>query len=633
MSWRAVAITVLGLSQTACTVKAITAQDDHRPKNLCKSDDDCGNHPCNGGVCQEVNGTLESLLVTVAPPSSSILPHLTFVTTLDEVPTSGKTKDLLLPAPRNFRGSMSLPDGANCYPTFVNDKDDPNPVLGAPDMKSLPVDITFSLHDRLLGLSQQLYFDSVKTPKRLSTKGAYEFALNVPAGRYDIYAVPSPNQSACAIPPQFIRNYPVDGTSEELQLTAAPVTDIKLTIHWPNPGSDSGYARALVGWTVDIIERVGGNPLSTAFALGVPTGTVPDTPVVYTAPLRYSPVTDLSPIKPTTSSGADLLRLRPPAGSHLPTIYHDLGGLALFDPLSPDITRFTRFPSPVKVHASMTRLDTGAPVGGTLSIVSTQISGMDSGVFASYELTEQVDDSGKSVGAIELELPPGTYNVQAIPAVAVGEEPGSATLGAFATTWIVPAEPAEQFGKVLELPLMATLTGQSQVPGAGVQVLPVPELVKPFDQAFGAAPLPSRAASGLVDSSSHFAVPVDPGRFNFSVQGPESLGFAWYVRPDLLMTDQNQDLGRVFLPRPAIFSGICTIEQPVKEKQGDVTVDKIVAMPAGSATIRAYAYLDKSFAYTRDPAQAQSLIQVAETRADEQGAFRLLLPPNLASSK
>jgi len=244
-----------------------------------------------------------------------------------------------------------------------------------------------------------------------------------------------------------------------------------------------------------------------------------------------------------------------------------------------------------------------------------------------------VDDSGESAGVIDLELPPGTYNVHAIPAAAAGEELGAAALGALATTWIVPAEPAEQFGKVLELPLMAALNGQSQMLGAQVQVLPVPELVKPFDQAFGAAPLPSRAASGLVDSFGHFAVQADPGEFNVSVQGPESLGFAWFVRAGIAMTDKNQDLGRVVLPRPVLFSGTCAINQQSKEKDGGVTVIKSVAVPAGSATIRAYAYLDKSFAYTRDPAQAQSLIQVAETRADDQGAFRLLLPPSLQTSK
>jgi hypothetical protein len=57
------------------------------------------------------------------------------------------------------------------------------------------------------------------------------------------------------------------------------------------------------------------------------------------------------------------------------------------------------------------------------------------------------------------------------------------------------------------------------------------------------------------------------------------------------------------------------------------------AVPASAATIRAYAYLDKDLAYTRDPAQAHTVVQVAETRADEQGAYRLLIPPSLASSR
>ena len=248
MTWRAAVLALVALSQAACTVKAVTAQDDPRPNNTCEKNDDCGDLQCNRGICADVNGTLESLLVTVSPPSGSALPHLTFVTALDDVPTSGDAKTLQLPQPRSFKGSLSLPDGAECYPTFVNDKNDLNPVVGAPDKKSLPVDITFAPHDRLLGLSQQIYFDSAKTPKKLSDQYAYEFALNLPVGRYDIYAVPSPNQQwACAIPPQLVRNYPVDGASGELQLTTAPVTDIKLTIHWPNPQRDSNYAGALVG--------------------------------------------------------------------------------------------------------------------------------------------------------------------------------------------------------------------------------------------------------------------------------------------------------------------------------------------------------------------------------------------------
>jgi hypothetical protein len=52
-----------------------------------------------------------------------------------------------------------------------------------------------------------------------------------------------------------------------------------------------------------------------------------------------------------------------------------------------------------------------------------------------------------------------------------------------------------------------------------------------------------------------------------------------------------------------------------------------------SALIRAYAYLDKDFAYTRDRTQARSVIQVAETRSDELGTYRLLVPASIDASK
>ncbi len=56
-------------------------------------------------------------------------------------------------------------------------------------------------------------------------------------------------------------------------------------------------------------------------------------------------------------------------------------------------------------------------------------------------------------------------------------------------------------------------------------------------------------------------------------------------------------------------------------------------MPLASAAIRAYAYLDKNLAYTRDAKQAVSVVQVAETRADENGAFRLLVPSSIVAPK
>jgi len=79
-------------------------------------------------------------------------------------------------------------------------------------------------------------------------------------------------------------------------------------------------------------------------------------------------------------------------------------------------------------------------------------------------------------------------------------------------------------------------------------------------------------------------------------------------------------LGHVTLPTPAMLSGTARVSVGG------------VAAALGSAAIRAYAYLDKDLAYTRDPKQAVSVVQVAEARADENGAFRLLVPSRIAAS-
>jgi hypothetical protein len=99
------------------------------------------------------------------------------------------------------------------------------------------------------------------------------------------------------------------------------------------------------------------------------------------------------------------------------------------------------------------------------------------------------------------------------------------------------------------------------------------------------------------------------------------LGFAWFVRPGVQVGERNLDLGRVSLPSPSLLSGTARVLVDSKE----------VAL--SSAAIRAYAYLDKDLAYTRDAKQAVSVVQVADTRADENGAFRLLVPSRIAASK
>lgn len=568
---------------------------------------------------------LESLLFTVTPPSSSSIPQLTFVSTIEGVPTSGGALDLA-PAGAHVTGSLSLPTGVTCYPSFINDDPD-NPTLRAPDLKTLPIDISLSLHERGLGLPQQLYFDTAKTIGKLSKQGAFTFDLTVPVGHYDIYVAPPANQEpGCAIPPQIWRDYPIDAVVANLELTAAPVVDIGLTIHWPG-GAGAGD---LTGWVADIIEPIGGNRISTLVTLGAPVGA--SASVEYDVPLRYSPSSGASDA--TADAGMGLLRLRPPASLIAPSIYLDLSALGLFDIEHPDVTRFTHFPKAVNVHGLLTRLDTGKPVAGNLLLFSSSISGIEPGIFGSYRTTLEVGSNGM----FELELPPGTYNVQAVPLTDTGSSSElPAALASLRATWQIAETPSEQFGRILELPVSAQLTGQSQMQGARVQADPTPELVTIYKEVFGGAQeqdsdhpndlldpgvFAPRAASALVDASGRFAVRADPGRFNVSVGGPEALGFAWFVRPGIDVADRDVDLGRIVLPRPTLLSGVCSVSLP------DGTV-----VPAPAATIRAYAYLDKDFTYTRDPAEAQSLIQVGETHADKAGAYRLLVPPSLAPAR
>jgi hypothetical protein len=368
-----------------------------------------------------------------------------------------------------------------------------------------------------------------------------------------------------------------------------------------------------------MIEPLGGNPISTAITLGEATdpGDKSET-VEYSPLLFYSTVVTPASALGTTEvkAASDLLRFRPPADVIAPTIFMDRSGLGLLGADTVEIKRFTRLPEPVQVESRLVRVEDGSPVAGYVTLVSTQIYGVDGGIFASYQTTVQV----KADGALHAAVPPGTYKVQAVPPALGGPSPDGA-LAALETTWDIPADVPVQYGKVLELSRIAAVVGKTPFSGAQVQAVPSPKTILPFEEAFGEGPFTPRAGIGLVDAAGKFAVATDPGLFDVSVQAPESLGFAWFVHPGVRVAEQDQDLGLVTPPTPALLSGTARVSI------GGTGV------PLGSAAIRAYAYLDKDLAYTRDAKQAVSVVQVAETRADEKGEFRLLVPSRIAASK
>src|SRR6478609_8970547 len=605
MTRRVVALLPLLLAQWGCTVTGVSASDGARRGNRCNDSSDCGDSStsCRDGLCQTIEGVLEAVLIEASPSSDSDLPHLTFVTNVDDVLSRAGAKDIVMPSPVRVTGSLS-PAADACYPVFISD--DPNHVILPPDQKTnktLPVTVTLGLRQRLLGLTQQVYY----TKTVLTGAGYYKFGVRVPAGEYDVYMVPPKQEgTACVVPPQLYRNYPIgvrenaDKPDEAIDFSLSAISRLNLLLTWASAD------QSLEGWTVDIIEPAGGNRISTEVVLGQPDAAAH----TYTIPLVYSAVLGSGNVG--ADSSGDLVRLRPPASLVAPTIMLDRTALGLLqsDPAAEvRLSAFTRYPVSVEVFGQLVRGDKGTSVPGNVTLVSTEIYGVDPGVFATFQTRVAVE----SGGLFKVSLPPGKYRIHGEPLLPLTPE-SDGILSAAETIWDIPANAPTQYGKALELPLVTELSGHAQVVGAQVRAVPSPLVTSPFLAAFGDIPFSPRSSSDVVDERGNFVLPVDPGHFDITLQAPEGLGFGWFVRPGVQVGERNVELGVLSLPWPWRLSGTASI-----------TIDG-QSQPLASSAIRAYAYLDKNLAYTRDPEQAVSAIEVAETRADDQGRYELLLP-------
>lgn len=618
-----------------CTVSAKDGMSDTGPSNTCSSDADCDNGNCNQQVCQTLNGQLESLLLEVTPPADSALPHIPFVKHLEDVPTSGGRQVVSLVPSARVSGRLKPSNLPACVRRFYGTEG--NLLSPSTDGLSLPVTATFTRRDGLLGLPTQRYLADAMLPT-INAQGAveYVFDLQVPAATYDVYVVPGYHQvesmdpsvpaESCRVPPQLFRRQPI-GRDPVLQptddallgYTAAATASLELKIVFPQSAGD------LEGWVVDIIEPLSGNPLSSTEVLAnpvlVPLPKDAGKGFEYLVSLAYSGVNERGQGEVAVDGANDLIRLRPPLGLVAPTIFFDRTGVGLFAQQGEDdpaeIANFTKLPSPVTLEGQMTTRDESEPTPGRIDFVSTEIFGVDAGIFASFQSSVAVDADG----FFSVSIPPGKYRVYGVPSQAGGSAGGE--LSSYEAAWEVSADAPFQAGRLLELPRRTEVKGQTSLPSAEIQAVASPQTILPFDQVFGAAAFIPRATPGLVDAAGRFVVEADPGTFDISVRPPESSGFAWFVRPSFEVQpgSPQQQLGGLAPQQPSLFTGSIV----VGGAEGSVPP----AIPF--ALIRAYAYLDENLAYTGDPMAARSVIQVAQTRTDEQGGFRLLIPAALGA--
>jgi hypothetical protein len=148
-----------------------------------------------------------------------------------------------------------------------------------------------------------------------------------------------------------------------------------------------------------------------------------------------------------------------------------------------------------------------------------------------------------------------------------------------------------------------------------------------------------RVASTIANSRGQFTVlDVDCGAcsagagavFDFVVRPEGTSAMPWLVRTGVAVSE-SADLGSVEVPLPVVQSGV-------------VQVPQATPLLVNGALIRAYVYVDDTGQYVADPDSLtsctsplltaeerclRSVVQVAETRAQEDGSYRLLIPSRL----
>ncbi|HEY3500957.1 MAG TPA: hypothetical protein VGK73_39965 [Polyangiaceae bacterium] len=584
----------LAAALVACNVTEVPLPESSVAINQCESSDDCDGTRCENGACVASRTELTRLLVQVTPPTTlPVLGGLAFYTVLDRQSPSGGRLNIALDPVADVTGHVDLHPDDDCDPE--------------PDAKgrTLAVDVSFSPSERVLGIASSVYVASVN-PEADSDR--YEFFAEIPPGNYDVYIKPRPTET-CPKPPRLVLAQAVAGP---LAVTLPVPKTLTVDVYWPAPLDEPLEPEPGDGWKVALLDEPTGRTLSTEPVLA-PLG-FDETKGAwhYQTQLSYSTMDPLGddadqggtdeerPLRPT------VLRLTPPRSVERPTILSEL--------FEGELTQKALLPPNVIVQGQTAILGRTVPVEASLKITARALQGFDSGILASYTRTVSVPKSG----LFEVNLPPGTYTVQATPggqSAACSEAGATETspcLAAATTTWEVGAAPWVQAGRLLEFPEATRVHGKAILwsdrppTGASVHMTPSPTAVPSnvIDASFGAAELSPRVAGGLVGEQGEFSFSADPGVFDLVVQPDPSTRLGWYV------------LAGVRLPELAAIGNI-TVQPPVVYT-GSVSVGTGPEINIPNALIRAYVDVDG------EPGGA--VVQVAETWADEQARFSLLIP-------
>lgn len=577
--------------------------------NRCASDVECGSGAtCYAGACYAKTGDVDTIVVEVVPDESGPA-------------TSGAGSSFLLPAISGVSSNRSelalaLPPLANVVGRVQAASGDPTAScqgVSAAD-NTLSVHVTFARTEALLGLPQAKYaLNAEYAAPSQTAPGSWGFGpATIAPGTYDVYV----ESTGCAVAPLLLSSVAVGGGDVALSLALPPTATLQGTVTPP-------AGTSLAGWTVDLVEPVRGRVISTVAQLGASAPTnfqLAYRPVQLAAGHADTTGTVLEVAGPSADAATPLIRVRPPKGVVAPTALWDLAAADLnaSGHVSLDMSTMALSPVHLKGHLEGNASD-HPPSTGAVVLSSLALSGVQSGVTASYSITVSTDDAG----AFDADVLPGQYRVVGIPDPAL---PWAVT----EREWQVGGSAPEQAGRTLVLdakpPLAGRVTiGTSGEPVSGATVSAVASVNvnanAVLDAALGKAPASPRAASDRTTIDGAFAMSLDPGLYDVVVEPSEASGFPWFVEPRALITAPNPGVA----PATASFA----VPLPVLAAGRATDAD---GRPLDGALLRAYALLVGSGAGARagdGSAGASGVVQIAEAHTDHDGRYRLLLPAKI----
>ena len=631
---------VVALLALACSVRTVQEATPSIVRNQCDSNKDCRDGTCSGGMCVASKASLRTLLFEVIPPATSGATYASvrYLEASDVPEASGKL-DLDFGSVATVSGTISARRASNqgdCGFEFQSGGTVPS-TLELTDSdgvaQGVPGSLTFTSTERLPGLPVVPY--SVETRATGDKEPGHDFEVRMPPGEYDVYVAPwnsGEQTDACAVAPQILRGKSVLDGDVDFSVQLPPPQHLSIEILGPRDLS------SLEGWRVDMIDPSSALVLSTSSVLGGPaTISDSDRQLVYVAELYYSPVWDAAkqPEPGFVGMGHELVRLRPPQGAVGPSLFAERASLELFE-AGRAVIEMDDLSQPVHVEGQVLLANVDDPVAAHLVFAAKELVATNAGYLTSFIVETDVGEDG----LIAVDLLPGTYSVGAVPeapACCLSPNPTGDCHCPVPTQveWVVSTEP-HQFGKTLKLSPGASVRAEIKQPvggcalvGATASATSVPVTARALDDLLTGASATPGVFTTDTDSEGQLRLILPSGAdFVFTVKPPDGSDYPWLVRPVLTTTYSRNtepvpvDLKEITQPLPVAYRG--KVRVPTKLESDP---DGLVEVP--NALIRAYGYQGPD-GPVDSSGEAEFVVQVAETRADDTGRFELLVPSSFS---